>query len=130
MLFRSGGRYSDLCYGYNAFWSRMLPVIEGEADGFEIETLMNVRALAAGMRVVEVASFESARVHGDSNLNAWEDGYRVLRTIARERLSVRARRRGAPPGRVGNASPIVDALGMAAPGLAVVDTSGLPNVSR
>src|SRR5581483_3595287 len=50
-----GGRYSDLCYGYNAFWRRVLPMIEGDADGFEIETLMNVRALAAGMRVVEVA---------------------------------------------------------------------------
>ena len=23
-----GGRYTDLCYGYNAFWRRVLPVIE------------------------------------------------------------------------------------------------------
>jgi len=45
-----GGRYSDLCYGYNAFWRSVLPVIDGDADGFEIETFMNVRVLAAGMR--------------------------------------------------------------------------------
>src|SRR4051812_13656899 len=36
-----GGRYSDLCYGYNAFWrERVVPAIEGDANGFEIETLM------------------------------------------------------------------------------------------
>lgn len=91
-----GGRYSDLCYGYNAFWRHTLPALEGEADGFEIETLLNVRALAVGMRVVEVPSYEGPRIHGLSNLNTWHDGYRVLRTIARERMYLRACRRGAP----------------------------------
>jgi glycosyltransferase involved in cell wall biosynthesis len=81
-----GGRYSDLCYGYNAFWRHVLPVIDGDADGFEIETLMNVRSLAAGLRVAEVASHEGARIHGQSHLNTFRDGVRVLRTIARERL--------------------------------------------
>lgn len=80
-----GGRYSDLCYGYNAFWRHVLPVIDGEADGFEIETLMNVRVLAAGMRVAEVASHEAPRIHGQSNLRTFRDGFRVLRTIIRER---------------------------------------------
>jgi glycosyltransferase involved in cell wall biosynthesis len=84
-----GGRYSDLCYGYNAFWRRVLPIIEGEADGFEIETLMNVRCLTAGIRVVEVPSHEAPRVHGLSNLRTWSDGCRVLRTIVRERRRVR-----------------------------------------
>jgi Glycosyl transferase family 2 len=80
-----GGRYSDLCYGYNAFWRHVLPVIDGEADGFEIETLMNVRVLAAGMRVAEVASHEAPRIHGQSHLKTFRDGFRVLRTIIRER---------------------------------------------
>ena len=79
-----GGRYSDLCYGYNAFWRHVLPVIDGEADGFEIETLMNVRVLAAGMRVAEVASHEARRIHGQSHLKIFRDGFRVLRTIIRE----------------------------------------------
>jgi glycosyltransferase involved in cell wall biosynthesis len=86
-----GGRYSDLCYGYNAFWRRVLPVIEGDADGFEIETLMNVRVLAAGMKVAEVPSHEARRIHGVSNLSTFRDGYRVLRTIVRERAQVRGR---------------------------------------
>ena len=34
-----GTRYTDLCYGYNAFWSHCLPVLSlGQDHGFEIET--------------------------------------------------------------------------------------------
>jgi len=88
-----GGRYSDLCYGYNAFWRHVLPIIEGDANGFEIETLMNVRCLAAGIRVVEVPSHEASRVHGLSNLRTWSDGCRVLRTIIKERRLLRRYRR-------------------------------------
>jgi glycosyltransferase involved in cell wall biosynthesis len=89
-----GGRYSDLCYGYMAFWRRVLPVFDGTADGFEIETFLNVRALAAGLHVTEVASFERRRLHGESNLRTFRDGLRVLRTIVRERRKL-ARQRGA-----------------------------------
>lgn len=80
-----GGRYSDLCYGYMAFWRHVLPTFDGGAVGFEVETFLNVRTLAAGLRVVEVASFESPRIHGESHLRTFRDGTRVLRTIARER---------------------------------------------
>ena len=81
-----GGHFSDLCYGYNAFWARILPVLNLDSDGFEIETQMNVRALQAGLNIVEVRSFEAERVHGTSNLNAWRDGWRVLGTIVKEWL--------------------------------------------
>lgn len=82
-----GGHYTDLCYGYNAFWSRALPAMELEGDGFEIETLMNIRALRAGLQIAEVPSFESDRIYGISNLRAFRDGWRVLKTILRERFS-------------------------------------------
>ena len=95
-----GGRYSDLCYGYNAFWRRVLPVIDGDADGFEIETLMNVRVLAAGLRVAEVPSHEALRIHGTSNLRTFRDGARVLRVIiARAGTARRLRRATFPAGR-------------------------------
>ena len=81
-----GGRFTDLCYGYNAFWRRVTPVFDAAGDGFEIETLMNVRALRHDLHVVEVASFESQRIHGQSNLRTFADGWRVLRTIFRERF--------------------------------------------
>lgn len=77
-------RYSDLCYGYNAFWSDCLPVIDLDCDGFEAETLINIRAANGGLRITEVPSFERERIHGESNLRPFRDGYRVLRTIFRE----------------------------------------------
>ena len=99
-----GTRYSDLCYGYNAFWHRTLPVVSRSpiispspngapwGDGFEIETLINIRVARAGLKVTEVASFEHPRMHGVSNLNAVTDGWRVLRTIFAERAYVRSQR--------------------------------------
>lgn len=91
-----GGRYTDLCYGYNAFWARTLPLLSLDGDGFEIETMMNVRALQAGLQVAEVPSFENRRFMGFSNLHAIKDGLRVLRTIFQEWLrapTLRAMRR-------------------------------------
>ena len=58
-------KYSDLCYGYNAFWRRHVPVfgLETESDipagsgtrlwgdGFEVETLINIRIAQAGLKV-------------------------------------------------------------------------------
>ena len=81
-----GGNYSDLCYGYNAFWARVLPILDLNSDGFEIETLMNVRALSVGLKVAEVASFEAERVHGSGHLQAIPDGWRIVKVIVRERL--------------------------------------------
>jgi hypothetical protein len=76
--------YTDLCYGYNAFWAYCLPHIDVECDGFEVETLINIRVTKAGLVVHEVPSYEGHRVHGLSNLNAVRDGLRVLRTILSE----------------------------------------------
>ncbi len=79
-----GGKYSDLCYGYNAFWVRVLPALNLTGSGFEIETEMNLRALNARLNIVEIPSFEHERIHGESNLRAIPDGWRVLKTIGRE----------------------------------------------
>jgi glycosyltransferase involved in cell wall biosynthesis len=99
-LFRT--HYSDLCYGYNAFWRWVVPYLDLPdvatpapasgmlwGDGFEIETLINVRVAGLGLRVGEVPSIEAARIHGVSNLNAFRDGKRVLRTIVQERRRTR-----------------------------------------
>jgi glycosyltransferase involved in cell wall biosynthesis len=79
-----GTRYTDLCYGYNAFWARHLDVLSLDCDGFEVETVMNIRAAKAGLRVLEVPSQERCRIHGESNLRVVRDGWRVLKTIMRE----------------------------------------------
>jgi glycosyltransferase involved in cell wall biosynthesis len=103
-----GTRYTDLCYGYNAFRRECLSVMDLEmgdestgamqwGDGFEVETLINVRIAKAGLVVAEVPSFEHSRHFGSSNLNAFSDGIRVLRTIhaERKRGARRAARSGA-----------------------------------
>lgn len=76
--------YTDLCYGYNAFWRRVLPVIRPDCTGFEVETLINVRAARAGLSVAEVPSVEHLRIYGESSLHPVRDGLRVLRTIVVE----------------------------------------------
>lgn len=81
-----GGSFSDLCYGYVAFWSKHVETLHCDCDGFEIETLINVRALKNRLKIVEVASFEAPRISGLSNLRAIPDGWRVFKTILRERI--------------------------------------------
>jgi glycosyltransferase involved in cell wall biosynthesis len=107
--------YSDLCYGFNVFWRRHAPLLgldatsppppEGDGrlwgDGFEVETLIHVRAAKAGLVVAEVPSFEHSRIHGVSNLNAFRDGIRVLRTILTER-----RRTELPPDTAATSEPV------------------------
>ncbi|MEU7811921.1 glycosyltransferase family 2 protein [Pseudonocardia sp. NPDC049154] len=93
-----GTSYTDLCYGYNAFWADLLPLLElpdpGEpqpedgtmlwGDGFEIETVLNCRIAAAGLKITEVPSVEKQRMFGETNLRTFADGTRVLRTLLSE----------------------------------------------
>jgi hypothetical protein len=82
MLYRT--RFTDLCYGYNAFWARCLPFISLDVAGFEVETLINLRIAKAGMRISEVPSHEADRISGETNLKTFRDGFRVLFTILGE----------------------------------------------
>ena len=84
--------YTDLCYGYSAFWARCLPYMHVDCDGFEVETLINVRIAKAGLVVHEVPSYERDRIHGRSNLHSVRDGTRVLRTIWLERIPLASAR--------------------------------------
>jgi glycosyltransferase involved in cell wall biosynthesis len=80
-----GASFSDLCYGYNAFRTDALDVLELDGEGFEIEAVLNLRAYSRGLRIREVPSFEDVRVHGVGRLETFPDGWRVLKTIVRER---------------------------------------------
>ncbi len=77
--------FTDLCYGYHAFWRYCLDTIALEdVDGFEIDTAIYLRTLWKHLRVSEVPSFEGHRFRGVGKLRTFPDGWRVLRTIARE----------------------------------------------
>ena len=92
-------RYTDLCYGYNAFWTHCLPHMNVDCDGFEVETLIHVRMARSGLDVREVPSKEHDRINGTSNLRTMRDGWRVLRTIVSERVArgAESRRSGEMP---------------------------------
>lgn len=106
-----GTSFTDLCYGYNAFWADQLPVldlpdpdapgpVDGRmpwGDGFEIETVINCRFAAAGVAITEVPSVERLRIFGESNLHAVSDGLRVLRTVHTERQRARRLIPSGPP---------------------------------
>jgi glycosyltransferase involved in cell wall biosynthesis len=118
-----GTRYTDLCYGYNAFWEHCLAVLDlkpGDhdedrkrwGDGFEIETIINTRVAKAKLRIVEVPSFEFERIHGQSNLNTWRDGLRVLRALAVERVNRGGNRHAGRASRTLAASTTPDAVAL------------------
>jgi glycosyltransferase involved in cell wall biosynthesis len=79
-----GTRYTDLCYGFNAVRVEHVDRLALDVQGFEIETLIGIRAATQGLKVVEVPSWEHRRIHGKSNLRTFRDGSRVLNTIVRE----------------------------------------------
>jgi glycosyltransferase involved in cell wall biosynthesis len=91
-----GTRYTDLCYGYNAFWAKHLSKLDLDCDGFEIETVMNVRAAKAGLAIQEIPSHEHLRLHGMSNLKVMRDGIRIAKFIVRERFVERTGRAAHP----------------------------------
>jgi Glycosyl transferase family 2 len=95
-----GTRFTDLGYGYNAYWRGMLAALElppidaprlrrGQplwGDGPEIEPLINIRTAAQGMRVVEVASVGYPPINGVRERHRLRRAVRALRTALAEYL--------------------------------------------
>ena len=78
--------FTDLCYGYHAFW-RLLPEYHrpgGCGWACEIDTAIYLRTLHQHLRVAEVPSFEGHRFRGVGKLRTFPDGWRVLKTSLRE----------------------------------------------
>jgi glycosyltransferase involved in cell wall biosynthesis len=88
-----GARCSDATYGYIGVRADCLDWINIDTDGFEVETLINIRVHRAGLRITEIPCFEANRIHGNSNLHPIRDGLRILWVIVRERM----RRYRVPP---------------------------------
>ena len=78
-----GANYSDLCYGYRSFKRQALHKLSLKERGFGIETEISIKAIKAGLRVMEIPSMEKKRVAGQAKLRTFRDGYVILKTIIR-----------------------------------------------
>ncbi len=90
-----GTAYTDITYGFNAYWRAVMVDTTEFSDGFQFEVQAAIRAVRAGLRTAEVACFEEPRVGGESKLHAALDGWRILRAILgelipRRRVSLRS----------------------------------------
>jgi hypothetical protein len=93
-----GTRFTDLGYGYNAYWRAVLPALDlpgvqvpglkrgrrAWGDGPEIEPLINIRVAAQGMRVVEVASIGYPPINGTRERQGLQRASRALRVAVAE----------------------------------------------
>lgn len=82
----TGSSYSDLVYGFHAFWADILDKLDITSSSFTIDTELYVKARKAAFRVAEVPSFESKRIFGTSKLSSMRDGWRIMTIILREGL--------------------------------------------
>ncbi len=94
------GTFTDLCYGYHAFWRYCLNTLDlKDVNGFEIDTALYLRAMRKSLKIREVPSFEGYRFYGMGKLRTIPDGLRVLWTIFCEFYeSIRHPRRNLPMG--------------------------------
>lgn len=78
--------FTDLCYGFIAFRKDAAKKLSSnlQSKGFAIETEMLIKSKKLGFKIVEVPSLELKRSFGNSKLNAFRDGWKILRTIIRE----------------------------------------------
>jgi glycosyltransferase involved in cell wall biosynthesis len=90
-----GAQYTDITYGYNAYWRSTIRHLGWLAEGFEFEIQAAVRAVTVGMRTAEVAAHESARIGGASKLNPLRDGMAIVRILLAEASPRRAVKLGA-----------------------------------
>jgi glycosyltransferase involved in cell wall biosynthesis len=79
-----GIHFTDMFCGFNAFWKDCLDFFDIDCDGFEIEAQLHLRMCKANLEIVEVPSYEHARIHGASKFLTFRDGWRVLKMILKE----------------------------------------------
>jgi hypothetical protein len=85
-----GGEFTDMLSGYRLFSRRYAKSFPATAQGFEIETELNVHALELRMPYAEVAVSYRSRPEGSaSKLSTFRDGWRILTTILKLFISER-----------------------------------------
>jgi Glycosyl transferase family 2 len=77
-----GVRLTDILSGYRAFSRNFVKGLPLFGGGFEIETELTIKAVARGMRIVEIPTTLTARPEGShSKIKFLRDGFLILNTI-------------------------------------------------
>lgn len=77
--------FTDLRYGYCAFWRTAWERIQPDGDAGALRTRLLLRASRAQLVIAEVPSFEHIHIHDAGALRVVRDGLGILRAILRER---------------------------------------------
>lgn len=76
-----GSKYTDMCYGYRSFSRSGFRRMKLKELGLGIEAEINIKAQKAGLRIIEVPSFEKKRAAEKAKVIAWKAGFSILSTI-------------------------------------------------
>lgn len=82
--FASGLSVLDSQNGFRAIRKDALDKMNIEANRFDIEAEMVVKAGKLGLRVAEIPTIEDERAFGVSHLNTFQDGFRIFKRILKE----------------------------------------------
>lgn len=73
---------TDILSGYRAFNRRFVKTLPVFGGGFEIETELTIKAIARGMRIIEIPTPLTARPEGShSKIRLFRDGFLIVNTI-------------------------------------------------
>jgi glycosyltransferase involved in cell wall biosynthesis len=86
-----GVRVTDILAGFRAVRRDLFDRVALQAQGYDIETDLLLKAITAGGRVAEVPVRRGPRQHGASGLSPVADGLRILARIVRIRLQTGVR---------------------------------------
>lgn len=81
-----GTKYTDVCCGYNAFWTKCLKNIDLPDNQFDYEPVLCAKIKKAGLRVAEVQCRDRGRISGNSKLPMPTQGLKAAIAILRQRL--------------------------------------------
>lgn len=86
VIWNRGPYLTDTINGFRAVRADSFRRCECRVDGFVIEYLMSIRMMKLGMRVGEIATYESPRLGGQSTAHSWPTGVEFTRHLVREAL--------------------------------------------
>jgi hypothetical protein len=81
-----GTKYTDICAGLNAFRASIASLLDEDGKSFLDEPTLSIRLKKKGFKVVEVPQRDRGRILGRANEKFLPQGWRILKTIIKERF--------------------------------------------